>query len=309
MSQPKIKVSIICEVYNHEKYLRRCLDGFINQNVNFNYEVLINDDASTDESSLIIKEYVEKYPNIFVPTYQKENLYRYGVRSWIDIQLPLAKGEYIAFCEGDDYWIDPMKLQKQVDFLDSHISYSVTFHRYDIFDETNNKLYNDGLDDLFINNNVGYIDVTTDMFLKRWMTQFLTIVYRRERFDYMNCNRKKYKYFRDSHLIYTLLQNGNGCLMNFVGGVYRRTGLGVYTNMDEIQQRIRQIDIFKELWKVNDDERVKCQYYNSLRIFISNYKIKTKYYKYVLKYATMVLLYDKNIISYLSTIKHIIKNA
>ena len=112
-------VSIVCEVYNHELYLRDCLEGFVMQKTDFPFEILIHDDASTDKSAVIIREYESKYPSLFKPIYQKENQYSKGVGIWKDIQFPRAKGKYIALCEGDDYWTDPYKLQKQVDILET----------------------------------------------------------------------------------------------------------------------------------------------------------------------------------------------
>lgn len=114
-----IEVSVFCTVYNHEKYLRKCLDGFVMQKTNFAFEVLINDDKSTDSSAEIIKEYYEKYPDIFVPVFQTENQYSKGIEICDDILLPMARGKYIAICEGDDYWCDENKLQLQYDYMES----------------------------------------------------------------------------------------------------------------------------------------------------------------------------------------------
>lgn len=121
-------VSIICTAYNHEKYIRQCLDGFIMQKTDFTFEVLIHDDASTDGTADIIREYESLYPNIIKPIYQKENQYSKGIRIIKTFILPLAKGKYFAFCEGDDYWCDIDKLQKQVDFLEYHLDYSACVH-------------------------------------------------------------------------------------------------------------------------------------------------------------------------------------
>ncbi len=116
----EIMVSVCCLVYNHEKYLRQCLDGFMMQKTNFKFEVLIHDDASTDGSPDIIREYEKKYPDIIKPIFQKENQHSKGVRiSWI-YQYPRAKGKYIALCEGDDFWIDENKLQVQYDALEKN---------------------------------------------------------------------------------------------------------------------------------------------------------------------------------------------
>lgn len=123
-----MKVSIYCLVYNHGKYLRDALEGFVNQITDFDYEVIVHDDASTDNSSEIIMEYARKYPTIIKPIIQKENQYSKGVRILDEYVLPRLTGDYIAICEGDDYWTDRDKLQVQADFLDLHLEYSGCVH-------------------------------------------------------------------------------------------------------------------------------------------------------------------------------------
>lgn len=118
--ESKIIVSIQCLVYNHEPYLRKCLDGFVMQKTNFKFEAIVHDDCSTDKSCAIIREYAEKYPEIIKPIYEKENQYSKHDGSLNRIMDNASIGKYVAICEGDDYWIDPLKLQKQVDFLESH---------------------------------------------------------------------------------------------------------------------------------------------------------------------------------------------
>lgn len=124
-----LQVSIICTAYNQEKYIKSCLDGFVMQKTNFNFEVLISDDASTDNTAQIIKEYADKYPDIIKPIYFKENQYAKQISIWLNHLIPKATGKYLAFCDGDDYWTDPYKLQKQVDFLEKHKDYSMCFHQ------------------------------------------------------------------------------------------------------------------------------------------------------------------------------------
>lgn len=99
------------------------------QQCNFPIEIIINDDCSTDGTTEIIREYAEKYPDKIFPVFHEENLYSQGVRGMFQkFVFPKARGKYIALCEGDDYWTDPRKLQKQVDFLESHPDYSMCFH-------------------------------------------------------------------------------------------------------------------------------------------------------------------------------------
>ena len=103
-------VSISCIAYNHESYIRQCLDGFLMQKTTFSFEILIHDDASTDNTTDIIREYERKYPDIIKPIYQKENQYSKGIPISATFNWPRAKGKYIAMCEGDDYWTDPLKI-------------------------------------------------------------------------------------------------------------------------------------------------------------------------------------------------------
>ena len=122
------KVSVLCATYNHEEYLHQTLDSFLNQKTDFPFEVLVNDDASTDGTGDIIREYAAKYPEIIRPFYQKENLYSRRINLYDMVFFPACRGEYIAVCEGDDYWNDPEKLQLQVNWLDAHPEYSACVH-------------------------------------------------------------------------------------------------------------------------------------------------------------------------------------
>ena len=116
----EIIVSVICNAYNHEAYIRDALEGFVKQKTDFPFEVLVHDDASKDSTAEIIREYEEKYPEIIKPIYETENQYSKTDGSLTRIQYGRARGKYIALCEGDDYWTDPQKLQKQVDALECH---------------------------------------------------------------------------------------------------------------------------------------------------------------------------------------------
>lgn len=124
----EVMVSIICNTFNHEKYVEQAIIGFISQETTFNYEVLIHDDASTDNTQSIIKEYQMKYPDIIKPIFQAENQYSKNIDNSRCYQYPRALGKYIAFCEGDDYWIDPHKLQKQVEELNNHPEIDMCVH-------------------------------------------------------------------------------------------------------------------------------------------------------------------------------------
>lgn len=134
----EIKVKIHCLVYNHEPYLRDCLEGFVMQKTDFAFKAVVHDDCSTDNSAAIIREYAEKYPDIIEPIYETENQYRKGTLDKIMYNRILGQCRYVAYCEGDDYWTDPNKLQKQVDFLDSHPEYAMCFSACNIKKEQDN---------------------------------------------------------------------------------------------------------------------------------------------------------------------------
>lgn len=123
-----IMVSVICNAYNHEKFIRQALEGFVMQKTDFKYEVLIHDDASKDRTADIIREYENKYPDIIKPIYQTKNQHSQGIRISKAYQYPRVKGKYIAFCEGDDCWICADKLQKQVEFMEAHPNCTMTCH-------------------------------------------------------------------------------------------------------------------------------------------------------------------------------------
>jgi glycosyltransferase involved in cell wall biosynthesis len=119
------KVSVICNTYNHARYIRDALEGFVMQETDFPFEVLVHDDASTDDTAQIIREYERKYPELIKPVYETENQYSKRDGTIFRLQNARARGKYIALCEGDDYWTDPKKLQKQYDFMESHPEYTL----------------------------------------------------------------------------------------------------------------------------------------------------------------------------------------
>jgi glycosyltransferase involved in cell wall biosynthesis len=141
MKAEDILISICCTTFNHEKYIGQCLDGFVMQKTTFAFEILVHEDASTDSTAAIIKEYELNYPHIFKCVYQHDNQFL-KQNTLINILFKMAKGKYIALCEGDDYWTDPYKLQKQVDFLEANGNYVACFHKVKIL-ETSGSLVDD----------------------------------------------------------------------------------------------------------------------------------------------------------------------
>ena len=140
-------VSISCITYNHAPYIRECLEGFLMQKTNFPFEILIHDDASTDGTADIIREYQTKYPDIIKPILQTENQYSKGIRGIsAKFNFPRALGKYIALCEGDDFWTDPKKLQIQFDFMEAHPDYSLCMHGRNILNHFSQQYYKQPFD-------------------------------------------------------------------------------------------------------------------------------------------------------------------
>ena len=133
-------VSIRCITYNHEPYIAQTLDGFLMQKTNFPFEIIVHDDASTDKTADIIRIYEKKYPQIVKPIYEIENQYSKRDGSLSRIVDAAVRGKYIALCEGDDFWIDENKLQKQVDFLEVNDDYGLCYTNFKIQKTTNELL-------------------------------------------------------------------------------------------------------------------------------------------------------------------------
>ena len=173
-------VSIACIAYNQELYIAQTIEGFLMQKTTFPFEIIINDDASTDNTTKIIEEYAFNNPNLIFSIFQKENQYSKGLNPLNEFVIPKCKGRYIAICEGDDYWTDPLKLQKQVDFLEKNPDYGLVYSKVKLFNHKDNKFLKKtyggkflSIEDLFISN---YIPTPTAVFRTRLFSEYLTDV-------------------------------------------------------------------------------------------------------------------------------------
>jgi len=178
-SNEKPLVAIRCITYNHEPYIRDALEGFVMQKTNFPFVAIVHDDASTDNTAAIIREYAEKYPDIIKPIYETENQYSKWDGSLgriMDKACEETGAKYIAMCEGDDYWIDPLKLQKQVDFLESHPDYGMCYTKVKRYNQEKKKFIDTW----------GGPNETFESLLRKNTVPTLTVVYRR-------CLADKYK--------------------------------------------------------------------------------------------------------------------
>lgn len=279
-------ISICCITYNHGSFIRQCLDGFLMQQCNFEYEILIYDDASTDDTQAIIKSYELKYPDIIKPIYQTHNQWSKGVRGINPrFNFSRSKGKYIALCEGDDYWTDPLKLQKQVDFLEGNPEYNLVCGGFISKNEETGaeKVELKEVEASPDHTEEGF-DITLERLLKQWLTKTLTLMYRKSALDLKDL--QKYKYAKDFHLNYELLRKGKGYYMKEIFGVYHVHDGGVFSKLTQEMRHSIHFQVYGEVHRKNpSDELMKNYYYNILRNIIKrNYSIKTPYRIYLEMY-------------------------
>ena len=259
-------VSIRCLVYNHEPYLRQCLDGFVMQKTTFPFEAIVHDDASTDGSAAIIREYAEKYPDIIKPVYETENQHSKhdgSIGRIMDAAIhPSAK--YIAQCEGDDYWTDPHKLQLQVDFLESHPDYSLSVHEYTEWDEEKGAYRPHQIE--FLKNTKEDLTLTLDDFATGvFFTKTLTSVYRRSAI-----RESKYQDYNckfDMTLFYALMTQGKCRLFNRTMGCYRIQPNSITSPKNIRKFRLYTYNAMFSLCKVEQTEQSREFAYNYLEPF------------------------------------------
>lgn len=264
-------VSICCVTYNHAPFIKKALDGFLMQEPPTGvskdepwYEILIHDDASTDGTNEIIREYATKYPNIIFPLYENDNQYSRGVD--VDFfNYNRVRGRYIAYCEGDDYWTDSLKLQKQVDFMDAHQEYSVCWHRVGVVDSEDNYIRPGRADELFARKQYAAgIDIDIPLFFQNWYTQPCSMMIRKSKLNYSWHNL--YTNYCDTHEIYHLLKEGMGHILNFRGANYRIHTGGIASTKDDVQGCISELGYINELYRVNRDQYTK-NYWKSVLLW------------------------------------------
>jgi len=246
MSEP-ILVSIRCTVYNHAPYLRQCLEGFVKQKTNFKFEAFVHDDASTDGSADIILEYANKYPEIIKPYIEKENLYSKKNGSFIKVTYsPLfLKGKYIALCEGDDYWTDPLKLQKQIGFMEEHPECAMSF---------GNAIehWEDGIKPDKVFSDIENRDYSAIELSDRWIVPTATIVFRKDVLQtsqFLNSLGNPKIMAGDLPICLSCATLGKIHAFSDSFAVYRRTPQGFWRSLDA-EGRIRMGDDRMELFRI-----------------------------------------------------------
>lgn len=246
-------VSVICITYNHEKYIAQALEGFLMQKTNFTFEILIHDDASTDSTADIIREYKKQNKNInaiIKPIYEKQNQYSSGMYDFINDMIKSANGKYLAFCEGDDYWTDPQKLQKQVDFLNSQLEYAVCFHPVRVF-------FDNGEEKEFIFPNAEKMSkFTLENLLKENFIQSNSVMYRKQNYRDMPNNVMPQDWFL--HLYHAKF--GKIGFINKTMSSYRRHSGGVWWGSHKDSRSLwkkhglAHVRVFSELLKLYESE-------------------------------------------------------
>lgn len=218
-SEEPILVAISCITYNQESYIRDCLDGFVMQKTNFRFVAIVHDDCSTDKTTAIVREYEEKYPELIKPIYEVENQWSKhdgSLERIMNNAIDATGAKYIAMCEGDDYWIDPYKLQKQVDFLESHPDYSMCFHKAKVLPDIEERNLYTLLEER---------EYSAYEIYKEWLVPTCSVVYRVGLLP--NENSVPPVVYGDIYMFLRLAEKGKLYNLNFEGAVYRRNSGGV----------------------------------------------------------------------------------
>ena len=247
MDKPKPLVSICCITYNHKEYIRECLEGFLMQKTNFPFEILIHDDASTDGTIDIIKEYQTKYPDIIKPYFEIENCYSQG-KSFTVSNYSRVQGKYVALCEGDDYWIDPKKLQKQVDFLEAHPHFSAYFHKVKTFTQTTGEWGEHNPPRILARKSNGFVFGLFYYTIFGWFTRTSSCVYRADIIKYILSIPFGE---RDFISFYLMLENGKAFYDCTAMSVYRIHSGGVCSGTDVVVRLKYDSNLWHELWNYN----------------------------------------------------------
>ena len=250
-------VSICCITFNHKDYIRETIDGFLLQNVSFAMEIIIHDDASTDGTREILLEYKEKFPDLIHLILQDENQYSKGNKPLNKFVFPQAKGRYIAICEGDDYWTDPNKLQRQVDFLEENPNLIFCYHHASILD----------FDGEIISGNAGneIVIIPPEKTISTFI-RLLTLVFRNQLENYIKIDFGPI-FSGDVALRAYLSTLGGGAYLPLNGAIYRRhpggvrSGVGIIENYNKwiasrniILERIKDVskeDVYRSIVKIH----------------------------------------------------------
>jgi len=270
-----ITVSVIVLTYQHEKFIAQTLDSLLSQKCSFKYEIIIAEDGSKDLTREISKNYVVKFPEIVRLIGNGNNL---GISENFVFATKECKGSFIAFCEGDDYWLDDYKLQKQVDFLKNNSEYVVCYHNSNTVDQ-NNKIINN----MFISEQ-HCRDYTSEELKKASFIQFLTCCFRNCLTEYPD---EFYgKIGGDTFLTSLLGNHGKGKYMSNigVGASYRIHSGGIFSSKNSIR---------KQLFRANTHLAIALYYKRTNDLELKSFFIDR--YKWILKDTIKLAIFQKNI--------------
>lgn len=262
LTTSEVMVTICCITYNHEPYIRQCLDGFVMQKTNFRFEALVHDDASTDGTADIIREYAAKYPDIIKPIYQTENQYQKKVGILKTFLFPRATGKYIAMCEGDDYWTDPLKLQKQVDFLNNNLETVLCSH---LFVNLKGEAYSNNINWEWADKRFDLCDLIKG----EWPLQTATIMFRKECLDLDLAD--KFRRLTETVIVYLLLKRGSGYVLSDKMSVYRESSQGVWSGLEICDQWAMVANVRLDIYKVERSFDAASLVLQSTQICIGRY--------------------------------------
>lgn len=252
-------VSILCVTYNHEKYIRPCLESLVSQKCDFPFEILIHDDASTDTTQDIIKEFQQQYPELIKPILQKENQWSKkagGIN--LRFNYPRATGKYIALCDGDDYWVGEDKLQKQVAFLESNPDYSLVCGAFNLIQNGEEKsVIKTGLVSPEKEDKKGFHFDLGDL-IKFWFIRPSTVLFLNPTDGTKVLD--EYEFSFDVHLFYHLLKTKNAYYSKEILAGYNRHSGGVYSGRRPQDLLLVHYYIFKEIYEKDQNEFVREKY-------------------------------------------------
>ena len=243
-----ILVAIKCLAYNHEPYIRECLEGFVMQQTNFKFVAIVHDDASTDRTADIIREYETKYPDIIKPIYETKNQYSKHDGSLgriMDAAVDATGAKYIAMCEGDDYWTDPLKLQKQVDFLEKHEEYSMCFHAAEIKNETKDI-------EIITCKDIENKDYLTNDIFPGWTVPTASVVYRKDLVgSFPKIKHSEWMKYGDIVLFLKCTHQGKVRGMSEVMSVYRMTESGAVVSQKKEKDCMEKLCLHYRMLMLN----------------------------------------------------------
>jgi len=261
-------VSIDCNAYMHENYIQEAIQGLLMQRTNFKVEILIHDDASTDKTPDIIKYYANRYPNLIKATLQIENQYNKNPKTSNYVKPYPKVGKYIARCEGDDYWTDKYKLQKQVDFLEKNPDYVVAYHDAIIVDTNGNIISKSKM------HNKSKKDYSKEELIKG--NTFILTMSRVHRNIKLNIPPEVRNVVNRDNFFTSLLGHyGKGKYFSCIKpAVYRDHGNGIWSSLDQKQKNLSKIRTY--YWMYRYYKRINEKEYAINFLHKINNLLKTK---------------------------------